>query len=533
MADKEKPGFFAKLFGKSDEGQKEVDQAIQSDFTLGYDGISVSTLLGSGKRQARSRAQIYEKWHYMMGDPIISTALRLHVTQALGGHETTGDTVFIEEQESTNTKAGEKKKIVEELQKTLAPIFNRIAHQVAFNGAGFGDSYGRAYIKDKVGITGIWIDEMIFPPLVQPYEKAGITVGYAVAIGQRLNERMTVKQLVRCKMPRMLYTPQMRSIDKSMRVALTNDNPEEAAILPALAGGSLLEAAEESFDNLTATLAGLVGQRILSSIDETMVGVNLTGTTKDQRSQIMKSITTMLTKSKERAEKAVKEGRPVTERIYHVMPTNAEKQLTTISQFNGASGATSITIDDVMVHARLLAGALGIDLSMLGFADQMSGGLGDGGFFRTSAQAAERSRIIRTALCDFFNYIVDLHTYARYGWVFPDGERPYRINFYGSISALEAEKQINNEKAANSLATLTQTLSQLQTLGMPKETNAMLLSKVGGLEEDLAEQLADGLDKAKPPGGDDTGGFGGGGFGAKNDMPTQDQNLNQDDTEDA
>ena len=67
-------------------GVSEDTANLTEDYALGYDTVSVATLLGSGKRQARSRAQIYQKWHYMAGDPIIATVLRLHVTCALGGH---------------------------------------------------------------------------------------------------------------------------------------------------------------------------------------------------------------------------------------------------------------------------------------------------------------------------------------------------------------------------------------------------------------------------------------------------------------
>lgn len=491
--------FWSGLFGKSskEQAQNEVEQAINSDFTLGYDAVSVSTLLGSGKRQARSRSQIYEKYHYMMGDGIISTALRLHVTQALGGHETTGDTVFIEPLRDAKTKSGGKEKVVEELQLKLAPIFNAIAHTMAFNAAGFGDAYARVFTQDKVGIVNVWCDEMMHPPLIQPYEKAGQTVGYAVAMGDRLLEKMTIKQIARMKMPRMLYTAQLRALDKSIKIALQNDDPTAAPILPALVGGSFLEAAEESYDNLINSITGMVGQRILNSIDENMIGVNLSGATEIQKKQLLDSIKQMLIKSKELAEKAVKSGKPVTSRTYHIMPTAGDKQLTSISQFNGTSGATTISIEDIMFHARMLAGNLGIDLSMLGFADLLSGGMGDGGFFRTSAQAAERSRIIRTALTGFFDQLVDLHTFSKYGWVFEDGERPYKITFYGSISALEAEKSEKAEKAMNSLAMLTQTLAQMKELGLNEQANMALLEDVAQIDTDLAQILSKAVKEAK------------------------------------
>lgn len=538
MADKKSllSTVFGGLFGSASkqEAQQEVEQAINSDFTLGYDAVSVSTLLGSGKRQARSRAQIYEKYHYMMGDPLISTALRLHVTQALGGHETTGDVVFIEAKETINGKKNNQEKIVAELQQILAPMFNRISHHVAFNAAGFGDAYARVFTKDKVGVQAIWCDEMMHPPLLQPYEKAGVTVGYAVAAGERLIEKMTIRQIARMKMPRMLYTAQLRALDKSIKTALEKDDPEAAPILPALVGGSFLEAAEEPYDNLINSIVGMVGQRILNSIDENMIGVNLTGTTKEQQKLMLDSIKAMLTKSKQLAEDAIKAGKPVTSRTYHVVPTAGEKNLVSVSQFNGTSGATSISIEDVMFHARLLAGALGIDLSMLGFADLLSGGLGDGGFFRTSAQAAERSRIIRTALTDFFDSIVDLHTFSKYGWVFEDGERPYVINFYGSISALEAEKQEKQEKATNALALLTQTLMQLKDLGLSEDATAALLEKVAIMDQEMAEMLAKALKESKENDREHEKTMqGGGGFGQPGGDPTVDQQQQDDGTADA
>ena len=60
------------------------------------DPVSLQFLAGTGNRPMRSRQQIYEKWQFMLGDPIISSALRQHVTGALGGHESKGKMVFIE-----------------------------------------------------------------------------------------------------------------------------------------------------------------------------------------------------------------------------------------------------------------------------------------------------------------------------------------------------------------------------------------------------------------------------------------------------
>lgn len=511
-----KKGVFGQIkdfFTKTDE-QAEM---LTDDLGLGYDGVTVSMLLGSGKRQARSRAEIYQKWHYMMGDPIVSSALRLHVTQALGGHETSGDTVFIEVNPDIH---GDKAavKLAEEINKDLSRLFNRVAHQIALNAVAFGDAYGRNYARDKVGLTDIYLDEMLYPPLVQPYEQGNKTVGFVITSGAKNNERLTIKQLTRMKMPRMLYVPQIRALDKAYKVALKEDDPEALPILPALAGGSFLDAAEEAYDDLITALNGLKASRIKDSIEEYMVTVQMDGMTEQQRKEYKTSLTKLLTDSKNRAAKAVEENKSVFQRIFHLLPTFREKQVTQVSTLVPGNGQ-SFNIDDVMMHARRLAGALGCDLSMLGFADQLSGGLGDGGFFRVSAQSAERARVIRTALTDYFHDAIDVHTFCRYGFAFGDGIRPYKINFYGSISALETEQQHTRETAMNTGLALIGGLAQMRDLGMPEDANVHILSKVMKLDEEAAKLIAKGLKDAKPPGGDEGGFGGGGGFGGQPGQP--------------
>lgn len=524
MADTtEKTGWLAraKSAAKTLLGDVEAGEQIsQFDYGYGADYIGVDVLLGSGKRANRSRMQIYQKFHYMLGDPIISTALRLHVTMALGGHETTGDTVFIEHK--PDIKEGDARmKIVEELQRVIAPILNAHAHTLCFNATGFGDSYARVLTKEKVGVVDIVTNDVVFPPLIQAYEQGNTTMGYVISTGKRLNARLKVDQMIRMKMPRMLYLPQTRALEKALRINISEDDVSKWELVPALVGGSFLEAAEEPYDNLHSSLVGLVGQRILSSIDETLVGVNLDGMTKEQRSEFMGSLKTMLKTMKDRAEKHVQEGLFSAQRNIHVLPTSGDKQLTQVSSFQGsANSGSGASIEDVMLQARLLAGAIGIDLSMLGFADQLTGGLGEGGFSQTSAQAAERSGIIRTAFTEFANALIDLHMFIKYEMVLVGSDRPYTINFYGSIAALEAKEQATAERSMNATAMKVQTLQGLRDLGLSEEAIKQILAKDMKMDEDSAAQLAKALKEAKPPEGAGGGGFGGGdGFGGGGGFP--------------
>ncbi|MDP1136682.1 hypothetical protein Q6325_28945, partial [Klebsiella pneumoniae] len=82
-------------------------------------------------------------------------------------------------------------------------------------------------------------------------------------------------------------------------------------LMPAMAGGSLLYAAEEPYNNLVSSLLGLVGQRWMDSIDEQMLTVNLNDMSKAHQKKFIESITAMLKRSKEVAEDAVKGGRPI------------------------------------------------------------------------------------------------------------------------------------------------------------------------------------------------------------------------------
>lgn len=514
-----KPGLLAKFklaFSRRDDIERSADIASYEY----SESLSTTALTGNGKVGARTRQLIYQKYQEMMADPLVSGALRLHVTAALGGHETSGDTVFIETvAEMKGNKQAES--VVADLIKDLSPIFNRIAMQVAYNATGFGDGYARLYpIKGK-GVVEVIVDEMVIPPLVIPYEQANTTAAYQVAIGPRVRQRLNFDQMARAKMPRMIYTPQPIAIEKAYKVAVLEDDPTKLPLMPSLVGGSFLADAESQYNNYVAAMAGLVGQRVLDSIDESIFTAEMAGMTREQQQRFGNSIKRMLKRSKELADEVVTNGRPLLTRIRHFLPVANQKQVMSVQALNSQGGSGSgragnIGIEDVMFHAKLLCGALGIDISMLGFADIMSGGLGEGGFFRTSAQSAERARTIRIALIEFFNHIVDIHLTYKTGYTFEPGNRPWSINFYGTISALETERQKTALDAAQTGSTYLQAFQMAKELGWDAPALALLLEKVFKIDSKDAEVYAAATVKAKKDADalqQQQSGFGGGGGG--------------------
>lgn len=477
-------------------------------YLYGGGSTTIASLLGTGRRGARARQNIYNKWDDMESDAIVSSALKLLVTSALGGHETTGDVVFIEQKPDTESNK-KLKSMTEEIKDTLGPILNKKAYQCAYTGAAFGDAYARIYSKEGTGVVDLYTDELVRPQLIQPFERGNRTIGFQSFINERNPERLTVAQMARLKMPRTQWVPQHGVVEKAIRMMITEDDLDSVPVMPSMAGGSLLYNVEQAYDNLYASLIGLVGQRWIDSIDEKMLQLNMESMTLEQQKSFLASVKTMFESSKKRAETAVQEGKPLLERIWHMIPVWGEKQLTTISNADGGqTGRTgTITVEDVIFHARLLSGGIGVDMSMIGFADQMAGGLGEGGFFRTSAQAAENARHIRTSLADFIYHIIDIHTLKKYGVVFSPSERPWTVNFYGSISALEAEKQRTRQDSMSAGMTLVQVMQQIKDMGADEKIMEDFLTKEMLLDEDQAKLYAT-IVKAKDEDENHNDGFG-------------------------
>lgn len=490
---------------------------------------SISTLLASGDDgEPRDRKSIYEKWTRMERSALCSAAMKMLVTTALGGHETTGDVVMIEKSpEAEKDKA--QAAIVDDMKRRQTARLNAIAYTLCYRAANFGDAYGRTYLKSGQGLVGVDVGNMVYPPLVQPYERGGQTIGFEVYAGNRLSVPLNRAQMVRLKLPRTQMVPQFGLTQEWIRAHLEEDDMERLPIFPAEVGGSLLYPAEKPFDRLYGTLTGLMGQRWMDSLDEQILTLNSTGMTNDQRKAFTESVLSMLNTAKSRIETAVQTGNPILQRLRHIVPVWAEKQLLTISNANGGQmGRTgTISIEDVMFHAKELGGALGVDVTMLGFADLLSGGLGDGGFFRTSAQVLLPSSLIRAASTDFFNELLDLDCYARHGFVPEPDKRPWVVKHYGSVLSAEAERAKTMADAQNAAMLMLQAMQQAKDLGMDKPMMASFFSKTMKMDEADAELYAALADMTPPGmeegGGDDGGGpFGGGapgGGGFKPKLP--------------
>lgn len=503
--------------------ESEIESAgMNSD--VDFDSVSIGQMLTADNRTLRNRIEIYRNYAFMSSDPLIATALNLHITQSLGGHESTSEVFFIESKPDISKN---EQSMVDELRDYLAPMLNKMAYEIAYQATSFGDAYARVYSLPKKGIQEIYFGDNLHAAIVTPMMRGEQTVGYIVAL-ENENKRavMTNLQIARMKMPRMGMVPQQRILLNAWHLNLLEDDLSKHKPLPETIGGSFLQDAEKPYYMLQNALFGLNSSRILDAVQESLIALNMEGMTNKQQKQFTNAMVKILTTSKQRLETAIRQGKPIMERIRHVLPVSSEKQLVQIdSSLSGQGQSNSYNLDDVMFYARQLAAVLGHDLSMLGFSDQLSGGLGDGGFYRVSAQGAQRAIMIRQGFTDFVNNVIDIHMQQKYGGIFK--ERPYDIVFVGAQTALEKEKQDVQERRAMSAATILQIMRDLKDAGLNEEAMVTFMKNQMALDEDDAVMYAKALAEAPDPNPDGDGE----GFGGAPDNKANKPNPNNDETE--
>ncbi|NDY89706.1 hypothetical protein [Ideonella livida] len=469
------------------------------DWLIGEDGVSTQALVGGGETEARDRQSIYRNYGEMLQDGLVSQALHLHVTSALGGHESMGQLVFIE---AAPGATAQQKAACADMQARLGRILDKSLPEVCFDAVAYGDGYARPLGTAGEGLTSVLTGELVMPPLVQPYERGGVTVGYLVATGLRGRERLNIMQLARLKLPRMGHVPQPRAEERAVRTNLLSDDVEQMLAMPADVGGSFLAGAERDFADYKRAKAGIVAQRARNTIDETWLAVNMQSMPPGMQKRFLTQLTSIANRAGAFYESMAATGRYWFGKLVHHIPVSSEKQVVEIKSSSAqGSGPANITIDDVMFHARLLAGKLGMDISMLGFADILSGGLGEGGFLRTSVQVAERSRILRVAASEWVNHLLSLDQYWRTGQTYTEADQFWRVQFFGGISAQQAEQAKTKADSVGSASMLVAAIAQLKELGFGRDALLLILKTQFGLNEEEAAVYAADLAKSVEEGG--------------------------------
>lgn len=477
------------------------------------------------------RVARYDVFDLMASDPTIDCAVKMHIAHALSARPDDGEIFDIE----SVTDADDP--IVNDLRQTLKPMLHRELHELATGAAIHGVHYVRAYGEQGVGLTRIRSDYYTHPRFVKEYERAGQLAGFCSA-HQGTIRRGEISLLppwmfVAFKIPAWKVAPNIEPmrVDQTPVDIENEDMAAESLVETQDYGSSLIETAYSSWIDLLEAIVSLNMSRKNAARLERIIGIN-TGRMEPQKaSQYLNLVANQIKKTdKATAKQSWLKGKVQTV-LNHLIPIFGDvKGRLDINSIQGTPDIQGI--DDVMFHIKRLGSALGVDPSLLGFGDLMSGGLGDGGFFRVSIMAAIKAQMLRAAMKNGIERLIDIHVAYKYGKVFLPGERPYKLMFHSISTALEREEQENKEARANlatGFATVFATLdAEFQVTDRRGLMNYLLTNVLKMDEETFKNVCPENYKPPTPPGMEDQGGGGSGGGGggmfesaAMNDLPPE------------
>lgn len=463
-----------------------------------YEPYSLGVYYGKELKR-RDRKSIYTEYKMMMQDPTIHAALNLLATASLGGHESRGEVVFIRPADKLlvgGQRAKELRTLVDKESEHLQSIINDMIFVLTRNGIGYGDGYARVYPMHGKGITHAICNETVDPPLIQAFEQAGRTVGYhALEINDfeiRHITKLHNHQLIRMKMPRVTPLPQFRIDHVLHRQLLSEDNPNEAPIIPSQVGGSFLQAVAPAWKDWVLMFTALNSQQIADSVNNQFMSLDMSAMPEASREKYKSGLKTALLTLQDKIKSSLQGGEALYTTNWTFLPTWGEKQV--LNPIGDLTTRTApISLELAMTHLKRGVGALGLDLSLLGWMEMISGGLGDGGAFHTSAQVAQQSALIRQAITEPLIDLCLMHFAYKHGHVFKRGDLPFKIEFYSDISASATEALNNKNTRANTLAITASAILALKELNLDEQSNIIFLTDVLGMDDVQAVKIAKSL----------------------------------------
>ncbi len=493
--------FLSDIFSSRQVIQRSEGIATVNDINEVYENFepySLGVYYGEQLKR-RDRKTIYTEYKMMMQDPTIHACLNMLVAAALGGHESRGEVIFIRPADKLmgpGIRAKELRKMVEAEAEHLQSLINRVIFSFARNGIGYGDSFARVYPQRGYGLAHILCDETVDPPLIQAFEQAGRTVGFHILeVSDYETRRLTklgLHQMVRMKMQRVSPLPQFRIDHVLHQQLLQEDDLSKVPIIPSPVGGSFLQAVEPAWKEWMLSFAALNSQQIADSVNNQFFSMDVSAMPKAAREKYKIGLHQSLSALHEKVKKALQGGEPLWQTNYTFLPSWGEKQVLN-SLGDLTKRAAPLNMELALTHLKRGVGALGLDLSLTGFMELISGGLGDGATFHTSAQVMQNSILIRQAVTDPIIDLCLMHFAYKYGTVYKRGDLPFKIEFYSDISAAATESLNNKNIRANNLSMTTGAILGLKEIELDEHSNFLLLTNTLGMDDSEAQALSKSL----------------------------------------
>lgn len=416
-----------------------------------------------GAQLPLERIQRYAVLEEMAKSPTVSAALNIHIGHALAPSKKTGLAFSIVAKDLSDAEGVAR---AEELQRDLGDMINKQLPSMAMIMAVFGVAYLRPYARTGVGITSLENSYYSLPYFVQEFYKGSQLVGfggdYILRPENFTRTLSTPWTLVSMKNPYWTPTRNIQPVGTGNRgYSLLSDETDKDVEETQNYGTSFLEHAYEPFINLIGALNSLKATRYNAAKIDRLIG--LTTNTLDPviAANYTRSIGQNLKRHSEMLEKRSINANAMPTVMNHLIPVMGD----------GKNGITIDTqsipadisgIEDVMFHLRQLCSALGIDSTMLGWADQMAGGLGEGGWVQTAIQAALRAQWIRQGAQEMIYRLIDIHLAFKYGKVYAENDRPYVVQFHSMNTAIQEEENREQDARVNFIAMMAQVMDSIQ-----------------------------------------------------------------------
>lgn len=439
----------------------------------------------------QNRHAQYPLLEEMIRDPLNEAALTMHTYHAFSSKTSTGEVLFIEPKDGA-----EDDKIVADLRKTFSKTFNFNMIKWGFLVGLYGYFPLRIYGDKRQGVSLIRDDFYMNPRFIREYRRAGELAGFTHRY-QTMQGSSGMNKLIepwkfvaisiqQYTMPGIVEPMRMRPFDIE-RDDYWNEEPIETSAY----GSSLLSTAYEPWIAFSDALSSLSLSRRNASKRDRFVSIN-TGKSHPLRAAKFFNMTAeqIQRKSEASARRRISDGYTNTV-DNHLFPYGVngtgKVDIQTESSPVDVSG-----VEDLHMHLNRLCSAHGLDKSLLGWGDSMSGGLGEGGFFRTAITAAIRANQQRQAVLPAIEQIFDIHCAYKYNKVFSQSEKPWQIKFNSINTAIqheEAEAKEREAQYATSVAALMQMIDPELSKFNFKETSSYLFNDLLKIDSDRLKAM--------------------------------------------
>ena len=519
-----KPSFWRKIF-PGFGGRQEANSNVTIPSVANYEDFVADALLpglpigATGGEETYQLTELpanrllkYKIFRIMADDPTIDSALKMHISHALSAKSDTGEIVSIE---STSDKDDP---ITIDLRNTFKDNINKNVQFWAYNAALNGVWFARVYGSQHKGVDLIRSDYYTHPQFVRAYEQAGQIAGYTAAHQNPKRNAgyislMEPWKFVAFKIPIWKAESDLEPVrlDGSIFDISNDDYKGESIIESQNYGTSIIETAFAPWMDLQEAILSMNMSRKNAARLERLIGVN-TGRLSPQRaSQYLNTISGQLLKvNQANAKQSLRRGYIQTV-INHLIPIFGDgKGRLDIASMEGNPNLDGLA--DIDFHVKRLGSALGVDPSLLGFGEMLSGGLGDGGFFRISVLAAIKAAMLRRAILSGLESLFDIHVAYKHGKAFLPGEKPWRIVFNSVSSALEREERENLEGRVTFATMMGQLIQIIDAEFTAVDRNALanyMFTDIMKIDEEKFKKMFPG--KITGPAGEAEEGPGGGG----------------------